>query len=41
MAEVSKSLEGLKIEEMKDHRPELLSILAVAKGSVYVTDKGE
>ena len=35
------SLEGLTIEEMKNHRPELLSILAEAKGSVYAAYKGE
>ena len=29
------SLEGLTIEEMRAHRPELLSILAEAKGSKY------
>ena len=35
------SLEGLTIEEMKEHRPELLSILAEARGSIYAADKGE
>jgi hypoxanthine phosphoribosyltransferase len=35
------SLEGLTIEEMKKHRPELLSILAQAKGSDYAADQGE
>ena len=34
------SLEGLTIEELKNHRPRLLSILAEANGSVYATDKG-
>jgi hypoxanthine phosphoribosyltransferase len=35
------SLEGLTIQEMKDHRPALFSILAEANGTVYATDKGE
>lgn len=35
------SLEGLTIEEMQEHRPELLSILAQAKGSLYEVPKGE
>jgi len=35
------SLEGLTIEEMKAHRPALLSILAEAKGSQYADYKSE
>jgi hypothetical protein len=35
------SLEGLTIEEMKNHRPALFSILAEANGTVYAADKGE
>jgi hypoxanthine phosphoribosyltransferase len=35
------SLEGLTIQEMKNHRPALFSILAEANGTVYAADKGE
>jgi len=33
------SLEGLTIEEMKEHRPELLEILAGAEDSIYAESK--